>query len=109
MLLIPTSAVIQEAELCVSQLPPYEQSITVSVSLQSALAPFFFFFSSPPAHYHALLSEERAAIYRIPQMTVQTYFQIQRQHLATSPIGIKHMSCHNYARESFPAFFMWIS
>lgn len=82
LLLISTSAIIQEAELCVSQLSPYEQSITVSASLRSALALSFFLptcFSLLCFSWKTLLAEGNA-MHRIPQLTVQTCFQI-RQHL----------------------------
>ena len=90
MLLIPTSAIIQEAELCVSQLPPYEQSITVSAPLQSALAPFFFHLLTTMLCFQKTMLAGRTAIHCIPQLTVQTCFLNQQQHLAAPPIGIRH-------------------
>lgn len=74
---------MREAELCVSQPPPYEPSITVSAALQSPPAPL-----SSPAHHQALLPRDDAPAHPIPQLSVRTYSAI-RQHPDTSPAGLK--------------------
>lgn len=74
---------MREAELCVSQPPPYEPSITVSAALQSPPAPL-----SSPARHRALPPRDNAPVHPIPQLSVQTYSAI-RQHPDASPAGLK--------------------
>lgn len=74
---------MQEAELCVSQPPPYEPSITVSAALQSLLSSL-----SSPARHRALLSTDNPPVHPIPQSSLQNY-SATRQHPDPSPIGLK--------------------
>lgn len=74
--LIPTSAIIRHAQLCVPQPPPYEQSITVSASLMSALAPLLFWFFFTCIHtilcLQRLMLAQRAEIHNMisPRLTL---------------------------------------
>lgn len=107
-LLIPASAVIQELQLCASQPPPHEPSITVSAALQSRLGSLcllssplsFFFFLFYPLR-HALLSKDDAGCMHrkhnvLRGSSVAFNFPIQR-HLPTRlpfPFGIPPCISH---------------